>query len=950
MALHYSSFAISIVLSIGLLCIGPEASGADLLEGFRQPPLSARPAVYWAWVNGLMDKAQMTRELEELKAKGIGGVYIFDVGAQDPQKIVPAGPAFMGPESLKAIGHTVREATRLGLSVGLVTSSSWNCGGPWIPPKYASMGLYCSQITAKGPTRLSDPLPMPTLPRLSSQIAVDSSQSGPGGASGNRELRTANSRFVRDVAVLAMPGPWGKTPVIEDPNAIVDLTSRVDPDGRLQWAVPEGSWTILRFVCAYTGLSLVLPSPNSRGLAIDHFNPEATRHHFEYLLDKLHQEIGDFKGTALKQTYVCSYELSGSTWTPGFLTEFQKRRGYEMTKYLPVLAGATLKDKTVAERFVYDYRKTLGDLLVDAFYRTATELSNKHGLRLCAEAGGPGPPLHQVPVDALKAQGAIDIPRGEFWKDHDLWVVKETACASHIYGKGIVDMESFTSWRHWQDGPFELKPLADRVLCDGVNHFTLHTAAHNPSATDRPGWVYHAGTHAGPNTAWWPKAKPWLDYLSRCSYLLQQGLFAADVCYYYGDQGFNFVPPKHIDPALGYGYDYDVTNAEVLLTRMSVKDGRVVLPDGMGYELLVLPEREDMDLAVLEKVEQLVQAGATVVGPKPTRSNGLGEYRRRDVAVRAVAARLWGPCDGTTCKENTYGKGGIVWGTSLRDLLQARGMGPDFGFVSDDKECDLDYIHRRAAEADIYFVINKREQWQDVSCAFRVSDKVPQLWLPDTGEVTACSSYECAKGVTRLPLRLPPFGSVFVVFRQTADVPARAKRGGDAPAKSWEVDGPWLVSFPPGWGAPVSKAFPQLVSWTQDSDEGVQYFSGVAAYRKTLDLVPEQLRPDQRLVLDLGRVRLVAEVYLNGRSVGILWKPPFQVDITDAAKAGANDLVIEVANTWSNRLVGDAQTEGRDFCRTNITKSLTWTVPWKDTPLLESGLLGPVRLTAFRTP
>ena len=925
---NLSSVAFGIV-AIGHLCIGPNAFGADLLEGFRQPPLAARPAVYWAWVNGLTDQAQLTRELEELKAKGIGGVYIFDVGAQDPQKIVPAGPAFMGPESLHAIGHAVREATRLGLNVGLVTSSSWNCGGPWIPPKYASMGLYHSQVPAKGPTRLSDLLPMPTLPK-----------NAPRDAQGQ-------PAFVRDVAILAVPGPWGKTPVIEDPNAIVDLTSRIDPNGRLRWNVPDGSWTIIRFVCANTGLSLVLPSPNSRGLAIDHFNPEATRCHFEYLLEKLHQEIGDFKGTALRQMYVCSYELSGSTWTPGFLAEFQKRRGYDMTKYLPVLAGATVKDKTLAERFVYDYRKTLGDLLVDAFYKTATELSNQHGLLLCAEAGGPGPPLHQVPVDALRAQGAIDIPRGEFWNGYDLWVVKETACASHIYGKGLVDMESFTGWRHWQDGPFELKPLADRVLCDGVNHFTLHTAAHNPSATDRPGWVYHAGTHAGPNTAWWPKAKPWLDYLSRCSYLLQQGLFVADVCYYYGDQGFNFVPPKHIDPALGYGYDYDVTNAEVLLTRMSVEKGRLVLPDRLSYELLVLPEREDMDLAVLKKVEQLVQAGATVVGPKPTRSSGLTEYPRRDVEIRKIAERLWGPCDGAKCKENPCGKGKIVWGTSLRDLLQARGMGPDFGFVSDDKDCDLDYIHRRTAEADVYFVINKREQWQDVTCAFRVSDKVPQLWMPDTGEVTACPSYERANGITRLPFQLPPFGSVFVVFRRAADAPAEAGGGRDAPTKSWEVDGPWRVCFPPGWGAPASRTFPQLVSWTQDSDEGVQYFSGVAAYRKTIDLTAEQLGAEKRLVLDLGRVRFVAEVYLNGRSLGIVWKPPFRVDLTNAARAGANELVIEVANTWSNRLVGDARTPGRDFCRTNIAKSLTWTMPWKDTPLLESGLLGPVRLMAL---
>ncbi len=872
----------------------------------------------------------MTWELQELKAKGIGGLYIFDVGAQDPQKIVPAGPAFMGPESLDAIGHAVREATRLALEVGLVTSSSWNCGGPWVPPELASMGLYHCQVTVKGPKRLSEPLPMPEVPK--------------------KAPRDSDGRpaYLKDVAVLAIPGE-ASPPVIEDFDAIVNLTDHVDKSGRLDWDVPPGPWTILRLVCANTGLSLRVPSPNSGGLAIDHFNPEATRFHFEYLLDRLHQELGDFRETALKQMYVCSYELSGSTWTPNFLAEFKKRRGYDMTKYLPVLAGCVAQDDAITERFQYDYRKTLGDLLVDAFYRTATELSNEHGLLLCAEAGGPGPPLHQVPVDALKALGTLDIPRGEFWKDHDVWVVKETACAAHIYGKRVVDMEAFTSWRHWQDGPFELKPIADRAFCGGTNHITFHTSAHNPSATERPGWVYHAGTHFGPSIAWWPKAGPWVDYLSRCSYLLQQGLFVADVCYYYGDQGFNFVPPKHVDPSLGPGYDYDVTNAEVILTRMSVRDGRPALPDGLSYELLVLPEREEISLPVLRKIEQFVQAGAAIVGPKPVRSSSLTGYPHRDVEVARIAERMWGPCDGRQCREFGYGRGTVIWGTSLRDILQSRGIGPDFRVVSGDGDpCDIDYIHRRTSDTDIYFVSNRSAGWKEARSAFRVTNRVPELWHPDTGEIEPCRFDRDADGNTRVPLHLAPHGSVFVVFQDTTDLTAPTDEG-HAVEESREIAGPWQVRFPPGWGAPARKTFDRLISWTDADDEGVKYFSGVATYRSEFNLVAAEVNAADRVYLDLGRVRFVAEVYVNGRSVGILWKPPFRVDVTDAVRPGRNELVIEVANAWSNRLVGDAQSSGdRDFCRTNIAKSLTWQVPWKETPLLDSGLLGPVALMMTR--
>jgi hypothetical protein len=562
-------------------------------------------------------------------------------------------------------------------------------------------------------------------------------------------------------------------------------------------------------------------------------------------------------------------------------------------------------------------------------------------------------------------------------------------------------MESFTSWRHWQDGPFDLKPIADKAMCDGTNHFTFHTSAHNPPDAGLPGWVYHAGTHINPSLAWWPLAGAFIDYLSRCSYLLQEGLFVADVCYYYGDQGFNFVPPKHVDPSLGYGYDYDVTNAEVILTRMGVENGRLVLPDGMSYALLVLPDREDIDLEVLRKIETLVKNGATIVGRKPIKANGLMDYPHRDEKVRMLADTLWGPCDGKNVKEHQYGKGTIIWGRSLREILQSRDIGPDFGFTgADGQKADLDYIHRRTSKADVYFVSNKTMQWQDVECTFRVSSKIPELWDPASGEMRQLGVYRSVDGGTEVPLQLAPAGSVFVVFRENApknhfvsikrDEGRESSRMGRFPAHAVQFDsmgnklpilrvfdngtyilktargeqiktevttipaiqqitGPWEVRFQEGRGGPPTKIFPKLISWTDDPKSGVKYFSGMAMYHKTFTLSADQLQPDNALYLDLGRVRFVADVHLNGTPLGILWKPPFRVDITDAARTGTNELWIEVANTWSNRLVGDAHSpEDQRICRTNMTRSLTWQVPWKETPLLESGLLGPVRLVTAK--
>ncbi|HIQ20442.1 MAG TPA: hypothetical protein EYH34_04280 [Planctomycetes bacterium] len=1116
----------------------PRISRDELQGGFADPPPTARPAGYWAWLNGYVDADRFGWELSEWKEKGLSKAFIFECGARDRQGIVPVGPAFMSDESVGAFARAIREAEKAGIELGFTTSSSWNAGGSWVKPEHAAMGLFKSEVNVEGPGRFSQVLPFPKTPAKAprgpdgmpafwqdvavlavpepkvvpgyefifqlappgphriERVVLYNTESDKAGRSGPthlfvkdfavavsvtssdaasfREVLRASlkpttrpqgfrfppveARYVRltllsghnpkferlelgefeaytadgkNVALEYRPdgsgggatllrytsaaaargnwsaanihdgrragpaGSWRSGPpaaFIEDPDAIVDLTDRVEPDGRLTWAIPPGRWTIMRFVCTNTGQGLAIPSPKSQGLAIDHFSAEATRMHFEFLIGKLEEAVGPLKETPLTTMYLCSYELRGAVWTPRFLDEFRRRRGYDMKRYLPVLFGAKVASQEATERFEYDYRKTQGDLLVDAFYRTAAQVCHEHGLLLCAEAGGPGPPTHNVPVDALKAQGVIDIPRGEFWTDLHLWVVKETACASHIYGKRVVDMEAFTGWQHWQHGPFDLKPFADRAMCEGTNHFTFHTCPHNPRDAGLPGWAYHAGTHMGPTIAWWPLASGFIDYLSRCSFLLQQGLFVADVCYYYGDQAFNFVPPKHVDPSLGPGYDYDVTNAEVILTRMDVRDGRIVLPDGMSYELLVLPERDDVDLDVLLKLEELIRKGATVVGRRPVRSNGLADHRRRDGQVKQLADKIWGPCDGRTVKEHRYGQGRVIWGRSLREVLRSRGVGPDFTFQGQDDQTDLDCIHRRCGGTDIYFVWNRKARTEKVRCTFRVEGKEPELWMPDTGRIVRLAVYRRVPNGTEVPLVLPPLGSAFVVFGQPADgdhvVKVEGRRDSFAAGPgadpeicfdqhgrlelasrsvgSWalktatgrairvgikepgpvrEVEGPWEVRFPAGWGAPPVARFPRLVSWSDRPEKGIRYFSGLATYRTQFELPLEGAGKRCRWVLDLGRVEKVAQVSMNGCQLGILWKPPFQVDVTGAIRPGRNQLEIQVANTWSNRLVGDALApESERFCRTNITHSTMWRVKWKDTPLAESGLLGPVRL------
>jgi hypothetical protein len=641
-----------------------------------------------------------------------------------------------------------------------------------------------------------------------------------------------------------------------------------------------------------------------------------------------------------------------------------------MTPYLPVLYGITVENKEISDRFMFDFKMTLSDLIIEGHYMTARKLLDKYGLKLCSEAGGPGQPLHNCPFEALRALGALDIPRGEFWNKHHffdehgediLWLVKEISCASHIYGKRVVDGEAFTSWLHWQEGPFDLKPLADKAMCEGLNLFTFHTGTHNPPQGGKPGWVYHAGTHMNPNRVWWPKIKPFIDYLARCCYLLQQGRFVGDVCYYYGDQAPNFVRPKHIDPSLGYGFDYDVANSDVIVNRMNVRNGKIVMPDGMTYEVLVLPEREDANPQVLEKIMKLVKKGATVVGPKPSRSNGLTDYPRRDNKVKLLADKLWGPCNGKEIKENTYGKGKVIWGKELKYILAERGIGPDFAFKGKNDSIDLDYIHRSNGTFDIYFVSNKKMQWAEVECDFRIKNKIPELWIPETGEIVKDLNYKSDDQTTGVFLQLPPAGSLFVVFRQQSDQSniVSATRNGEGvlpneriypdSISSITLSGPWDVKFPAGWGAPSDITFPELISWTAHKDEGIKYFSGIATYSMAFDFPAGVDTSGRHLYLDLGKVKMVADVYLNGSHLGILWKPPFQLDITKHLSAGKNSIVIEVANDWSNRIVGDQKLPmEKRFTSTNITSPTSSDLLWKDAALLESGLMGPVTIIAAK--
>ena len=961
---------------------GMVAQGPDFAEGFLDPGTEARPRAYWNWLNGDVSNPGLTRDLEEAKDKGLGGLLMWDTEAmRNPDGFVPAGPPFLGTESVGFIHHAMKEANRLELDLGLVCASGWNSGGSWVTPEMASKNLFSSGVIITGPGQVRMKLPFPEVPR-----------NCPKGADGL-------PIWYIDIAVLAWPD--SEDMLIPELSDVVNLTGKFK-DGELVWTPPEGEWQVVHFVCSNNGQQLIAASPNSKGLFIDFLDPEATRFHFEYIIDKLGLPKGGDPESPLKSLDDDSMELhEGIQWTTKFREWFQKHHGYDPVPWLPVLMGWTIKDEAESVRFRYDYNKTVSDLLIFSHYTTGTEICAKYGLTRTAEAGGPGPPFWvSCPVDALKALGNVGIPRGEFWMGNprNLFLVKEIASAAHIYGKPYVDAESWTTWRRWRDGPFKRKMLVDRAFCEGLNRVTYHGFSHSPVEAGYPGRTYHAGVDMNPQVVWWSKARPFMDYLGRCCHMLQQGMYVADVAYYYGDRAPNFWPYYHNVPekprieGLGAGYDYDVVNTDVILNRMSVKDGRLILPDGMSYRVLVLPGHAQAPLEVLQKLEELVSVGATVIGPRPTDVPGLHEYESRTAQLHELASRMWGECNGTTVKSNNYGKGRVVWGITPQQWLAGESVGPDFSCQTDANTGSLDYIHRQTEHSDIYFVRNKTMTPVNAVCLFRVNNRTPHIWDPADGTMKEQFVYKIMDGGTSLPLVLPPGGSVFIVFDErrptggftsligpgdntNTGLPVEqvvAVRDHTATIHCWqngqylladskgqkhllevhdlpaslELEGGWRVEFDPEWGAPAEVMLPELISWTEHAEEGVRYYSGTGRYNKTFNLPASWLDPGHHVHLDLGDVRELAEIYVNGRSAGVLWKPPFRADVTPFLKSGVNVLKIEVMNLWINRLSGDMKlTPDERYTRTNISSDgATRKVPAEPWHVHPAGLLGPVRL------
>lgn len=976
---HVRSF--TLWLLVFRLALTPCAADS-LWDGFARPPRDARPWVYWFVMDGNLSREGITADFEAMHQAGLGGLIMMEVDVG-----IPKGPvAFMGEEWQGLFAHAVQEAERLGLEITLNAGPGWTgSGGPWVKPEQSMQHLVASRSELTGPGRLSEPLPRPARrPAFFGDGQLPAA------------LEQAKNDYYREIAVLAFPTPAVREPIPDlderalylrapyssqpgvrawfptsarapednpaaavDPVDILDLSARLGTDGRLDWDAPPGRWTILRFGCTSTGAN-TRPAPRpGLGLESDKFDPAALEAHFDAFVTPLLERAGPRAGarTGWTSLHIDSWEMGAQNWTAAYRDEFLRRRGYDLLPFLPVIAGDLVGSREVSERFLWDWRQTAQELVLENHARRLRDLAHANGLGLSIE------PYDMNPCADLSLGAVADVPMAEFWLYgfDTAYSVVEAVSVAHTTGRRVVAAEAFTSsdQERWQAHPASMKARADWAFAAGLNRLVIHRYQHQPWLDRFPGMTMGPyGVHWERTQTWWDMVPAFHNYLARCQFLLRQGLPVADVCFLAAEGAPHvFRPPAsalHGDPPDRTGYGFDGCAPEVLLGRADVHDGCVTFPDGMRYRVLVLPESPTMTPRLLRRVKELVAAGARVIGSPPQRSPGLQDYPACDAEVRGLAQAVWGDGDGRQVGEHSCGKGRVVWERSadlehnpdapllecpqygdfsvVVNVLRQMGVPPDF-----EASVPLRYVHRRLHDGELYFVANPADFPVRADATFRVTGREPELWDPVTAGRRVLPRFSVAGGRTVVPLEFEAHQSFFLVFRERTDQTSGTGSNFTAPQPLGDILGPWDVSFDPRWGGPGAIRFASLVDWTLREEPGIRHYSGVATYHNTFKVSEPALAG--RVLLDLGVVHNLAGVRLNGIDLGVVWCAPWRLDITDALQSGENRIEIRVANLWPNRLIGDSAL--------SPDERLTWTTwnPFRpDSALLPSGLLGPVTL------
>lgn len=932
-------------------------------QSFKVPPTNTRPTVWWRWYGRQISKEGITRDLEAMKKAGIGGFYHFQLkpGVQDiindPQNVLP-NVVTLSKEWWDLIQFSIREADRLGLEATFHNSLGWSSsGGTWIQPEQSMQKLVWIDTTIVGGSFTDIKLNKPK---------VDSKWN-----------------YYKDVAVIAIR--LEESGVVLKDN-VKDISSFIKNDDILKWQVPIGNWKIIRYGHTTTGKMPVQAALDVAGIECDKLDSNALKIHFNNYPGKILKDAGKLAGKSLKYIAVDSYEAGLQNWNHQFRNQFIKRRGYDPIIWLPVITGVQvenydprskslspsiiIENKEMSERFIFDFERTISELIMEQYYGALGNLVHQYpGVELEVQS-------YNAPMNLVENAVKNEMPAGEFWHNNKVygwWTLNLAASAAHISGKKIVSAESFTAepqHGNWSISPEDLKAEADLAFSKGINRMELHIQPHQPWLDKAiPGMIGGSyGLQINPANTYWKQSLSWNTYISRCQYMLRQGQFVGDICYLY--------PKKQRGFSVPVGYNGDAIDEESLIRLMYVKEGKLCLPSGMQYRMLVLTNTSIMSLALAKKIQQLVEEGAIVLGPKPLRTPGLEDFPEQDKQVIKIGNKIWGDLDGIQNKFRRYGKGMIFLGLKPEEVLHEIMVEKDLELIEPSNQAKIAWIHRAIGKDDLYFVANQEKKAQTVSISFRVVGKIPEIWNAETGEIFHNVKWKQTGNRTFISIPFESLQSWFVVFKN-GDINKKVAFNESLNSTintAIDLSKEWEIDFHGVQKTPSKFVIPYLKSWTNFDSKAIIYFSGTATYSKTFSLLESQVNESSKMILDLGMVKNFADVFVNGKEVANLWKYPFVLDITKFLKTGKNEIRIDVTNLWANRMIGDEQEpadmewtkesfssdslfRGRELVKypewflhgkqrpsSGRYTFSTWNYYRKSDPLLISGLMGPVFL------
>lgn len=829
--------------------------------------------------------------------------------------------------------------------------------------EFRELARHVEERGHQGP-RIKDPMFIPVPPTQAKQIRVTlsanksisiSSLQLEEGARLSHHVRkqlgeTSPSTTPSWDAYLWKPQPPVAAGSVVESTTAVDLTDKMDKNGRLVWDAPPGRWLVMRMGMVPIGTQCAPASPEARGLEVDKMSKPHIRSLFDGMVGEFIRRTPAADRKALKYVIADSYETGPQNWTDDMPEKFKARFGYTATPFLPCLHGRVVDSPETTDRFLWDWRRLIAESIARDYVGGLREVAHENGLTLWLENYG----HWGFPSEFLLYGSMSDQVGGEFWESSGTEgnvELRAASSAANIYGRTDVYAEAFTSNRTFQQSPVALKSWTDWAYSTGINHFILHVYIHQPDER-KPGILQWFGTDFNRHTTWFEPGKAFIDYLRRSSVLLKSGRPFADVAYYIGENAP--VMTGVMNPPLPNGYDFDFINSDALMHRAKVVDGRMELPNGPSYAVLVLPPESVMTPEVTATLQRLIREGATVLGKKPVASPSLQGFPESDAKTRAIADEVWGEVDGKAVKQRSYGKGTIHDGVSLEQVFSLLGLEPDVRVEHPSLTCaaahaksigirdkgGIVFKHRSSPAREIYFLSNTSHHDAELAASFRTSGRQPWLWNAVTGTTTKAAAFTQENGRTRIPLHLAATESVYVVFEEPIAKDAGGKGQSNTPALEplLALDGPWTVRFD-GQGAPAETIFQTLTDWSKHSDESIRQYAGTAIYEKKFNIV-ESPPAGRSIFLDLGEAAIMATVMVNGREAGTAWCAPWKIDISGLVKEGENRLHVRVVNTWHNRLLADSAKPEKDrFSHTSQ--------PYRIKPGAQAapgGLLGPVRV------